>query len=106
MKQNFAASKLGISAPTLANYEADKRKPEPAMLDKLAELYNVSSDWLLGRETQSAPQEVTPPNEKKKLRDLKRMLLNDEFVDVNEKQKRALLAQIELMEDSEDRDHK
>lgn len=48
MKQNFAAKKLKISAPTLSNYESDFRRPDPVMLEKMVELYNVDGHWLLG----------------------------------------------------------
>lgn len=52
VSQSELADRLGISVPGLANYEHDK--PEggypTSVLRKLAVLFNVSADWLLGLE--------------------------------------------------------
>lgn len=48
--QKFVADRLGIKSNTLSGYENGTRMPDPAMLSKLADLYNVSTDYLLGRE--------------------------------------------------------
>lgn len=47
--QKFVADKLGIRSNTLSGYENGTRMPDPAMLTKIADLYNVSADYLLGR---------------------------------------------------------
>lgn len=47
--QKFVADKLGIRSNTLSGYENGTRMPDPAMLTKIADLYNVSVDYLLGR---------------------------------------------------------
>lgn len=49
LTQIEAAKKLGISNGTLSGYERNYRDPDTAMLEKMAELYNVKVDWLLGR---------------------------------------------------------
>lgn len=49
MTQKDAAQQLGISNVTLSQYEKGIRSPDPTNLTKLADLYNVSADWLLGR---------------------------------------------------------
>lgn len=46
--QKFVADKLGIRSNTLSGYETGTRSPDPEMLVKLAELYNVTTDYLLG----------------------------------------------------------
>ncbi|HBV95829.1 MAG: hypothetical protein JL50_11080 [Peptococcaceae bacterium BICA1-7] len=46
--QIFAAKKLGVANTTLSGYENNDRRPDPNMLKKLAELYSVSPNWLLG----------------------------------------------------------
>lgn len=51
-KQNHVADKLGIRSNTLSGYENGKRSPDPDMLVKLAELYNVTTDYLTGRSDQ------------------------------------------------------
>lgn len=49
MNQKEAASKAGISNVTLSQYEKGVRSPDPDNLAKLADVYNVSVDWLLSR---------------------------------------------------------
>lgn len=49
LKQIDAAKKLGISNGTLSGYERSYRDPDTDILNKMAELYKVSVDWLLGK---------------------------------------------------------
>lgn len=44
-----AAKILGISNGTLSGYERNYRDPDTIILEKMAELYDVSLDYLLGR---------------------------------------------------------
>lgn len=46
------AKDLKITSSTLSNYENDKRKPDVDMLNKLADYFDVSADYLLGRTDQ------------------------------------------------------
>lgn len=48
LTQIEASEKLNISNNTLSTYERDKRDPDTDILKKMCELYNVSSDYLLG----------------------------------------------------------
>ncbi|MHC5281121.1 helix-turn-helix domain-containing protein [Listeria kieliensis] len=50
MTQQFVSSKLGVSIGTLSGYERNYRDPDTTTLAKLAQLYNVSADYLLGNE--------------------------------------------------------
>ncbi|GMX65886.1 hypothetical protein Elgi_51570 [Paenibacillus elgii] len=43
------AEKIGITNAVLSNYERDYRDPDTQNLTKLADLYQVSTDYLLGR---------------------------------------------------------
>ena len=54
LTQVQAAKKLGISDGTYKNYEQGKREPSNKMLVKIANLYNVPTDYLLGREIKDA----------------------------------------------------
>lgn len=54
MTQLEVAKKLGITVSAYGNYELGQRQPTPEMLCKLADIFEVSVDYLLGRET--------PPN--------------------------------------------
>ena len=58
--QMQAAKALGISDGTYKNYEQGKREPNNALLLKIADLYGVTTDYLLGREP-------APPNPFEKL---------------------------------------
>ena len=40
---------LGVAGPTVHRYESNDRRPDPDMLVRLAELFGVSVDYLLGR---------------------------------------------------------
>lgn len=55
--QTEIADKLGVSQQAYANYETKKRQPDQETLVKLADIFNVSVDYLLGREEKAAPQE-------------------------------------------------
>lgn len=47
--QTFVASKLGIKQPSYVRYENGNAEPSLTNLVKLADLYDVTVDYLLGR---------------------------------------------------------
>lgn len=47
--QKSVAQKLNISNATLSQYESGVRQPSYDVLKKIADIYNVSIDYLLGR---------------------------------------------------------
>jgi len=47
--QKYVAEKIGITNTVLSNYERDYRDPDTETLKKLSDLYEVSTDYLLGR---------------------------------------------------------
>lgn len=49
ISQYELADRLGMSRGQLANYEQGKRQPDQETLVKLADFFNVSTDYLLGR---------------------------------------------------------
>lgn len=49
LSQNLVAEKLNVSAATYNRYEKNQRSPDNATLVLLADFYNVSIDFLLGR---------------------------------------------------------
>lgn len=55
--QIYVAEKLGITNSVLSNYERDYRDPDTTMLKKIAELYEVSTDYLLGLSIARSPEE-------------------------------------------------
>lgn len=48
MTQQQVADILGITRPAYTAYESGKRQPDFDTLQKLAEIYEVSTDYLLG----------------------------------------------------------
>ncbi|EOB4310352.1 helix-turn-helix domain-containing protein [Listeria monocytogenes] len=50
LTQNQLASKIGITRDTLANYETGRREPDFTTLKNIASYFEVSTDYLLGRE--------------------------------------------------------
>lgn len=50
LTQIDVSKKLGISNGTLSGYERDYRDPDTETLKKLANLYEVSIDWLSGND--------------------------------------------------------
>ncbi|EDB7521855.1 XRE family transcriptional regulator [Listeria monocytogenes] len=50
LTQDQLASKIGITRDTLANYETGRREPDFTTLKNIASYFEVSTDYLLGRE--------------------------------------------------------
>ncbi|MCT6888198.1 MAG: helix-turn-helix domain-containing protein [Lactobacillus sp.] len=50
LSQSQLAKSLNIGSSTLGMYETGKREPNNAMLTKIADYFNVSTDFLLGRD--------------------------------------------------------
>lgn len=46
-KQKYVCDKLGLSSSTMSGYEHDYREPDAETLSKLADLYEVSVDFLV-----------------------------------------------------------
>lgn len=47
LSQKEAAEKIGVKNNTLSNYESGERRPDYEILVRLADLYDVSLDYLL-----------------------------------------------------------
>lgn len=56
--QRYAAREvLGVSNSALSNYEAGRHRPGIEFIEKAADAYGVSVDYLMGRTNQRAPYE-------------------------------------------------
>lgn len=55
--QDDVANFLGISRPAYGNYENGKREPDIETLTKLADYFDVSMDYLIGRSIVRTPEE-------------------------------------------------
>lgn len=59
--QRELAEKLNITQQTISLYESNSREPDNETLIKIADFFNTTTDFLLGRTDQR-----TPPEQKKK----------------------------------------
>lgn len=57
LTQAEVAKLLDMSASTIGMYEQGRRDPDTDTLKKLAELYEVSTDYLLGRTDDPSPKQ-------------------------------------------------
>ncbi|UGB31666.1 helix-turn-helix domain-containing protein [Metabacillus sp. B2-18] len=48
LSQKFVAEKIGVKNNTLSGYEAGDREPSSEILAKLAQFYEVTTDYLIG----------------------------------------------------------
>lgn len=85
LSQKALAQELHLSQSTISCYELDKKFPPPGTLVKLAKLFNVSTDYLLGNADVPRPgeeqeevaqflarlQRLTPEGRKKVLYELR-----------------------------------
>lgn len=51
------ANKLGLSKQTINNWENERRTPDPNTVVAIADLFGVSTDYLLGKESKVVTQE-------------------------------------------------
>ncbi len=49
ISQKFVATKIGVNNSTLSGYESGYREPDGETLLRLADFYEVTTDYLLGR---------------------------------------------------------
>jgi transcriptional regulator with XRE-family HTH domain len=96
LNQSSLAKNLGISASTIGMYEQNRRTPDNEMLTKIAEYFNVSTDYLLGRtDIRNIENKNIKPDEEKDIEELlektmkelqeqQGLMLNGEIVDEND----------------------
>jgi len=58
LKQKELAALLSVSDKTISNYEAGVREPDVKTLIKLAQILNVSTDYLIGIEQKTLVEQV------------------------------------------------
>jgi len=59
LRQKDLADKLGLAQTTIANYEQSSRFPDEQTLYRIADLFGVSLDYLMGRSEISLPAEIS-----------------------------------------------
>lgn len=66
---------FNIAKGTVSNWENNNRFPDKEMLNKLADFFEVSVDYLLGRTNEQSPPTTTPSLTKKELLDIEKEAL-------------------------------
>lgn len=91
LKQEELAKKLSVSSSAIGMYERDAREPNNELMLKIANFFNVSLDYLLGKSDIRNPEKeepswlsdfmdnYVPPSEKQKqqIRELVDIILKD-----------------------------
>ncbi|UHA74492.1 helix-turn-helix domain-containing protein [Paenibacillus sp. 481] len=57
-KQDQVASRIGVSRSAYSNYENGNRKPDIEMVKEIAQLYEVTVDYLVGNDQAVAPEKT------------------------------------------------
>ena len=72
LRQIDVSKAIGIDQRTLSNYETGKTNPDSFAIIKLCDFYNVSADYLLGREsnTSTTTDEIVSRLEKNSRRNI------------------------------------
>ncbi|MDD9147859.1 helix-turn-helix domain-containing protein [Sporolactobacillus sp. CQH2019] len=103
LKQTQVKERTGINNKTLSGYENGISVPDPETLTKLADLYDVSTDYLYGRTDKKHYYELNDKDEKDIARQLEKILsgmdsranLNFDGEPMDETTKELVKAQIE-----------
>lgn len=59
ISREHLAKSLDITYSALSKYETGKREPDFELLQKIADFFNVSTDYLLGREQSPSNKKIT-----------------------------------------------
>ena len=71
MKQEELAQRLDISGQAVSKWENDQTCPDVSLLPRLAEVFGVTTDYLLtGEQEETPPVQLVPEEERKDMKDL------------------------------------
>lgn len=59
LTQTELADMLSFGRTAIANYESGRNKPDPVVLSKLAEIFDVTTDYLIGVSNVRKPKGIT-----------------------------------------------
>lgn len=68
LKQSEVAAATGIDQRTLSNYETGKTNPDSFAIIRLADFFDVSTDYLLGRTTEKTASKAAILKKAEKLK--------------------------------------
>ena len=75
--QEQVADRLGVKKPSISNWENDNIMPSVDMLIKIADYFQVSTDFLLGRENSIEDYLIDASGLTPKIREQFRSLINN-----------------------------
>ncbi|MCL2575513.1 MAG: helix-turn-helix domain-containing protein [Defluviitaleaceae bacterium] len=96
-KQKDFAKLLGVSQQRYSTYELGKRQPDFSMLLQIAELLNITTDYLFGL-TSETSDEINLPSEKEQQEKLSiaEKLLVDNYRKSSDEGKKAILGEAQF----------
>lgn len=94
---------LNIGNTTLSQYESDKRIPSDTVKKKIADYFNVSTDYLLGRSNIRNPYIKKDSSETDEVDELEQEFeeLKDKMKNISPSKRKKILKMIELFEEDE-----
>lgn len=92
MTQGDMARVLNITRSCIANYESGKRQPDPEMIRKIADYFDVSADFLLGRS--SIMQPTLNCDAMQRMQQIERVLEKNDRLDLQDAEPTVKLALI------------
>lgn len=96
LSQASLAKKMNVRQSTIGMWESGKNNPEFANLEKLCEIFSVSMDYLLGRDTPILSEQKKTAPQEDSLNPLDKYYM-DLFSQLNEDQQGVVLALIRTL---------
>ncbi|MFF2457594.1 helix-turn-helix domain-containing protein [Peribacillus simplex] len=78
LSQENLAENLGMKRTNIANYEAGRVIPPGNILMELADIFGVSTDYLLGRDSKNEPLNEVPEKVRALARDINNLNIGDQ----------------------------
>jgi transcriptional regulator with XRE-family HTH domain len=105
MSRKELADKLAVSHWAIAKYETDERVPDHDIIAKLSAVFNVTTDYLLGR-----TDDPTPRDGKSTISDLEELLKQDTLMfdgePLDEEAKDGILRFLKLVKETSEKRRK
>ena len=67
MSQRELAETLGVSQQTIGSWEVGRTSPDPTTIKRIADFFNVSTDYLLGNTAVPLPNALPLPDDNKRI---------------------------------------
>ena len=99
LTQNDVSRQFGVSQPTYSNWEKGEKKPTPDKYPKIAEFYNVSTDYLLGKSDYKNSDEINLTEFEILYRKTSKNLTEQQKKDLEEVLKEVLIERQKLIEE-------